>query len=253
MAVHKRVVEPQIRLNCNRGAEMENERKADLESSLIETLTSSQLPEVLQDVAEVALDSLLDEGIAKDVPIVGTIVRLGEIAVTVRDYFLVRKVLLFLEGLDKTTPEQREAFIRKVESDSKYQQRVGETIMMLLDRYDHIDKASLMSKVLCACIEGEITYDEFLRISTAIDRAFIEDLNELLHYFASEEINRELGNRRNRTTRNVYMSNLSDFYVLTEEQAEDSGLEYPQIYHFNQYAIKFAKVVLGDRFHDGRW
>jgi len=233
---------------------MENEQKADLETSFIETLTSSQLQEgVLQDVAEVALDSLLIDGIVRDIPIVNTIVQLGKTAVTVRDYFLVRKVLLFLKGLNETTPEQREAFIKKVETDSKYQQRIGETLMMLLDRYDYLDKVSLMSKVLCGCIEGKISYDEFLRISTAIDRAFIEDLNELLHYFASEEINRELNNRRIRTTKNVYTSNLSDFYVLTEDQAKDAGLEYPQIYHFNQYAVKFAKVVLEDRFHDGRW
>lgn len=232
---------------------MENQRKADLESSLMETLTSSQLAEVVQDIAEVALNGALVDGVAKDIPIIATIVGVAKTVGTVRDYFLVRKVLLLLQGVSKTTAEERAAFVGKVEGDSRHEQRVGETIMMLLDRYDHLDKASLMSRVLCGCIRGEITYNEFLRISTGIDRAFIEDLNDLLHYFESEEIDRELQIRRNRTTRNLYTSNLSDLYVLTEEQAQKAGLEYPQVYHFNRYASKLAELVLGDQFHGDRW
>lgn len=244
---------PGAPLECTKGADMERQRKLDLESSLIATLISSELAEAVADVLEVAVDAALIEGVAKEIPIIGTIVSIGKTLGSVRDYFLMRKVLLFLKGVSETSGKERQALVRKVEGDSKYQQRVGETIMILLDRYDHLDKASLMSTVLCGCIRGKITYTEFLRISTSIDRAFIDDLNELLHYFASEEIDRELQSRRNRTTRNLYSSDLSNFYVLTEEEARRGGREHPQVYHFNQYACKLAEVVLGDRFHGDRW
>lgn len=232
---------------------MQDKSSKDLGSSLIETLGSSELPEIVQDIAEAALDSVLIDGIAKDIPIVGMIVRLGKAAFTIRDYFLIRKVLVFLQGMSETTHEQRQAFVSEIEADPKYQQRVGETIIMLLDRLDHIDKSRLIARVFSACVKGEIDYDEFLRISTAVERAFIGDLNDLLHYFSVKEISEAGRRRRNRTTRNVYTSNFSDFYVLTEEQAQESGLEHPQIYHFNQYAMKFARIILGDRFREGRW
>lgn len=232
---------------------MNGEAGADLGSSLVDTLASSDLPDVLKDLAEAGLDSLLVDGVVKDIPVIGTIVGLGKAAVNVRDYFLLRKVVCFLQGMDGISPEEWGAFVRKVEANAGYGQRVGETIMLLLDRYDHLDKASLLSRVLCGCIKGDITYDEFLRISTAIERAFIADLNGLLKYFASEDVNRELRLMRHRTTRNVYMANLSDFYVLSEEEAKRAGLEHPQIFHFNQYAAILARVVLGDRFHGDRW
>lgn len=232
---------------------MHKEYIADLEPSFIETLTSSPLSEILQDFSEVALDSQILDSFAKEIPIISTIVGLRKAAISVRDYFLLRKVIVFLKDLDGTSPEEREAFIRRVEAESKFQQRVGETIIVLLDRYDHLDKASLMAKVLCGCIQGVITYEEFVRISTAIDRPFIGDLFAMLDYFATEKIDRELKNRRDRTARNVYASNLSHVYVLTEEQAKEGGHEFPQVYHFNQYANKFAEVVLGDEFQGGRW
>ena len=227
-------------------------KNLDIGSSLIENLGSSGFAEALQDIAEVALDSGLMNGIAKDIPVIGTIVHLGKAAVTIRDYFLVKKVLIFLGSLGETTSEQRQAFAKKIEADPKHRERVGEAIMLLLDRYDHLDKASLMAKVFCACIREEIDYNKFLRISTSIDRAFIEDLRELC-YFSSKEIDRELKKRRNRTTQNLYTSNFSDFYVLTKEEADRGGLEHPQIYHFNQLAVEFAKIILGDQFQDGRW
>lgn len=47
----------------------------ELHDSLIDSIGSSQVTELAQDFAEVTLDSILDDGLIKDIPIVGTIVR----------------------------------------------------------------------------------------------------------------------------------------------------------------------------------
>jgi hypothetical protein len=225
------------------------EGKKDLGPILIQTIRSSELSGTLQDVAEIALDSVLDEGILKDIPIIGSIVSVGKTTIAVRDRLLVRKVLIFLEGLKDIPREQREEFSNKIWGDEKFERRVGETIMMMLDRYDHFDKPRLMSNLFAAYLREEIEYDEFLRLATAIDRAFMKDVNTLLEYFSGRDNDAAV----RRAKRNLYTSNLSDFYVLTEEEFRRSGLEHPQVYHFNQQATKFAEIILGNRFHSGRW
>ncbi len=223
-------------------------------SSLIETLRLSELPEILKDIAELGLDSALRDGPAKDIPAVNWIVGVGKTAIAVRDYFLIKKILRFFQGLDEVTQEERSRFLDRIENDEKYGRRVGETIVMYLDRYDHLDKADFLSKVFCAYGRQQIDYDDFLRISSSIDRAFIGDLNDLLAYFAGEEVEEVKDADVKRVKRNLYTSDFSDFYVITdEEEVKRSGLEHPQVYHFSRRAMKFAKTILGSKYHDDRW
>jgi len=229
---------------------MEKPEKNDPNSSLIETLRSSDLSKLLEDISELGLDRALQDGIVKDIPIVSWIVGVGKTITTIRDYFLVKKILKFFQVLEEVPQEERLKFLHRIENDDKYGKRVGETIIMLLDRYDHLDKAYLMSKVFCAYGNQQIDFDKFLRISTSIEHAFITDLNDLLTYFADEEIG---DTDVKQTKRNLYSSNFSNFYVLTDEESKRAGLEHPQVYHFNPLAKEFARIILEDRFHDDRW
>jgi len=221
---------------------------SDLGQSLIQTLFRSELPDITQDIAEVALDSFLSEGVFREVPIVDTIVRLGKTYATIRDYFLLKKVLRFLGTVkEQTTHSERDAFAETLDADENYGRRVGETLLVLLDRYDHIDKSRLMALLFSGYLRQEIDHDDFFRLSTAIDHAFIADLYTMLDYFAGK-IPTE-GPVASRVARNLYVSNLSDFYILTEEQARQSGLDHPRIYGFNRLAKQMAKIILRDRLH----
>jgi hypothetical protein len=229
---------------------MQRSEKNEPGTSLIETIRLSQLPDILEDVAELGLDSALQDGLLRDIPIINWIIGVGKTVIAVRDRFLIKKIWRFLEGLDEVTQEEREELLHRVQEDEEYRRKVGEAIVMYLDRYDHLDKAYLMSKVLCAYGRQQIDYNEFLRVSTSIERAFIRDLDDMLAYFADEEI--EDSDVR-RAKRNLYTSDFSDFYVITGEEFERSGLEHPQVYHFSQRARRFAEIILEDRYHNDRW
>jgi hypothetical protein len=218
----------------------------DIGSSLMETVSSNGLSEILEDIGEITLDSFLEDGVIKDLPVIGTVVRLGKTLHSIRDFFFVKKVWAFLKGVNEIPYKQRKAFVDKLKKDEKYEHRAGETITMLLDRYDNLQKPSFMAKLLGAYAQGEIDFSEFLRLSTAIDRAFIDDLNDLLNYFSGKDIETE------RVKRSLYTSNLSDFFVMSEETFKKSGLEFPQVYAFNRLAERFARIILGPKFQEGR-
>ncbi|MCI0563772.1 MAG: hypothetical protein MN733_35305 [Nitrososphaera sp.] len=227
---------------------METKKPKDPNSALIETLRSSELTSMIVDVAELGLDAALAAGLVEDLPVVSWIVGVSKTVSNVRNYFLVQKLMKFLEGLDEITPEEKTELLNKLEEDSKFQKRVGEMLLIVLDRLDHVDKANYLSKLFSAYGRSEITYDEFLRLSASIEHAYIADLTDLLNYFEEEK-----ARDRPSTKRKLYTSDFSDFYVLTTEEQKRAGLEHPQIYHFNAQAQKFAKAVLKERFNGGRW
>jgi len=72
--------------------------------------------------------------------------------------------------------EEREKFVRDMEADPAVRDKVGMQLIVLLERFEEIEKARLLGKAFAACLRGAIDRGAFLRISRAIDRCLVEDL-----------------------------------------------------------------------------
>ena len=148
--------------------------------SLIETIQSSELPEIGQDIAEIALDSLLQDGALKDIPIISTIIGTSKTISAIRDYFLIRKIWSFLQGIKDVGDKEKSKFIKDMEGDKNHRREVGEKLIMLLDRLDDLSKPEMIAKLFKAHLKDKITLNEFFRFSSIIERVFINDLTGLL-------------------------------------------------------------------------
>lgn len=226
----------------------------DLASSLIDSIYSPAISDLSQDVIEIALDSVLEDGLVREIPVVKTIVAIGKSVAGVRDRIFLRKVLRFYAGLSSLTVEEKESFLRDVESD-KQRKRLGETLVMILDRYDHLEKPDLLAKLFIAHVRGQIDFGEFQRLSIAVERAFIQDLYRLLDFFTVTEE----GNAKSQWAPwdRLYSSGLSSIEVhIDVEEARRrraSGDPHPVTeqrvtYGYNQDAETLARIVLDDRF-----
>lgn len=131
--------------------------------------------------AEAVLDSLTDDELLKEIPLVGTAVKLLRGASTIRDRIFAAKILRFLQDLDSVSPETREKIRTKMASDPDEARAVGETALVLLERSSAVEKARLIAILFLAYVDGHITVSEFRRLSTAVDQAFLDDLEEFLH------------------------------------------------------------------------
>lgn len=165
---------------------------SDVGISLIESIKSSELGNLMQDFGEVALDRVVKDGILRDIPVIGSIVGVAKAAISMRDTLLVKKLLYFLRELSDTTEEERKNFLQEFEEDLKEQRRVGENLILLLDRLDDLDKPVLVAKLLKAFIRGKISrYDEFVYYSSIVDRMPMMDLSALLSHFSTGDVDEE--------------------------------------------------------------
>lgn len=147
----------------------------DLPGSLAYTVANSDLGSLGSELAEVALDSVLKDGLLKDLPIIGSLVGLWKVGISVKDALLFRKLLMFLRGIDSLSKEKRAQMIEELQS-AGVEEDVGEKLLTLLDRFDATTKAKLLGKAFCLLAAETITTDEFWRVAFMLDRLQLMDL-----------------------------------------------------------------------------
>jgi len=162
-------------------------KSANLQDKIIESVYSPELNQLGLGMAEVPFDALLDDGILKDLPIIGSIVALFKGAMDIRDRIFVAKIARFLFNLTSTPLEQRESFRREIQQNVKIKQKVGASLVLILDRLDDIEKPDFLAKCFRAYLSNNISFDRFRRFAAAIDIAFTDDLKAICSKNANVE------------------------------------------------------------------
>lgn len=142
-----------------------------------ETIKNSDLSSIVQSGMEIGVDSIINDGILKDIPIVGTLVNLIKSAYSINTYLFLKKIIAFLNGIADIGEAERNKMISEIDESDKYKIKVGEKLLFILDKCDDIEKASLISKAFSSFIKKEIDYSEYIKIAHIINNIFIEDFD----------------------------------------------------------------------------
>lgn len=117
---------------------------------------------------------------AGDLPYIGSLFKLGKVAVNYMDYRFVRKLHFFLEQSESVEPEKKIEFLDSLsEPDNK---RISGYLTQLLYSSEEDAKASLMGKIYRSRLLGEIDNDMMLRLCSVVNKAFLPDLDHLAEY-----------------------------------------------------------------------
>ena len=143
-------------------------------------MTKHCLLEATLENVEAVIDAATDNEILKNIPVVGTAVKLVKEAVDIRDRMFAAKLTTFLQALNETTPEAREKLRQKIASSPDEAKEVGETLLLVLDKTTTLKKAEIIAYIFIAYTLEHITATDFRRLLDATDQAFIDDLIDLL-------------------------------------------------------------------------
>lgn len=104
----------------------------EIEEAIEKTIETSDLENINVNLAEVAIDSVLEDGVLKDLPIVSIVVGLSKFGFRLRETIFLKKVLKFLSPLKYTSKVERQKFLKKIEESETYNKKVGEALIMIL-------------------------------------------------------------------------------------------------------------------------
>lgn len=167
---------------------MPHHTKTTVEESFSLALQDADLQNVAVSAGELALDSLLDEGLLRDVPILGTLVKVISASATIADRLFLKKLLTFLLKLQDVSPEERARVIADIDNSKEYRTKVGEKLLYIVDTCEDSEIAELVGRVFKYFLQGQINYAEFLKTASVLQRLNIPDFKWFTkaresHYF----------------------------------------------------------------------
>ena len=156
-----------------------------LGAALAKSAWKAGLSDLVANAGDLGIDQLLDPGVLKDLPIIEWFAKVRSVTRTLRDAILLKKILRFLEGAASATEKRREAFRQRMEKESDETIRIGELILLHIDRHEHYDKSFYAGLVFAAFVESRIDRETFDRLMTAIDRLDAGELKRLPELYSS--------------------------------------------------------------------
>lgn len=159
-----------------------NDKPVKLEIALVNSVSCEKLFELKADVLEILFDSTVESGIFKDIPIFGSLLKLSTIGFNIRDQFFAKKIYNFLFEIKDIPQAKRLSFIRELEEKDDLKQTVGETLLILLEKLDHMEKPKILGRLLKAKMNGDIDLSKFMRLASVVDKVFLPDIYKLANY-----------------------------------------------------------------------
>jgi hypothetical protein len=138
--------------------------------------------DLLTETSEKVIDSVLNGGVIEDVPLFGTIAKSLNIGKAIKDQLFEAKLERFLTVLSTIDPEEIEEFNQKMDSDPELHTKVGERVLLLLDRMDDLEKANWLARAFGYFMKGTVTFDKLSLIGRAIDRCALTGLETLIDF-----------------------------------------------------------------------
>lgn len=156
----------------------------DLQNDLAKELVNTS-QDIIIDIVEIGLDSILTDGIVKEIPVVKTLATFFNIGLNIKDRYFAEKLIKFILELrnEQIDEEKRLEFKSDMEIES-FKKKTTERLIIILDKLEEINKTIYITKLFKGFIEKKITWDEFRDFSKYIDFMTTKDF-ELLKFLSN--------------------------------------------------------------------
>jgi hypothetical protein len=213
----------------------------------VSIVNSISLKEPLSDIAESFLDTVTENEFVKNLPVVGWFVKSVGVVDNIKTKFLVQKILHFLQGISSIAEEELQSFEKKYLSSQKNIDKFYESLLISIDRLNHVDKSILMSSLFKSLISGKIDEAFFLRSSNILENIYIEDLKEYLTgrlAFTYTEIHEKANINQTYLSFGLLTSHIVTIDNATKRVHQEAELRFHYIYSsFGQKFIKACNYV----------
>lgn len=98
----------------------------NISERLTETIKDGKFQDLIIDLSETTFDILLNDGLLKDIPIIGGLFGFAKSILSIHDKLFIKKLLVFLVQLKLTSNKSRRKQIEKIENNPQYRIKVGE-------------------------------------------------------------------------------------------------------------------------------
>ena len=188
--------------------------------------------DVLGDGTDEALHSLFERGVFDEVPVIGWFVKACNVASDFQAYRFCKKIYKFVFLTQNYDREELNKFWH--EYSSANQENGYELMLSVLNKIDNINKIDVMTNLLRAKLDGNLSIDNFIRLTASLQIVPYVDLKRLPDYLES------IGTRHD-----TYMLLAAGLLYNSEIGIDGVGKEDGSHYQLNDNGLLFVKYGLG--------
>lgn len=206
------------------------------------------------DTAEVVLDSFMEDGLLREMPLIKYAVAAYKIVDDLKGRYFVCKLWNFIRSFNSDIASEAEVENRKEKISSKNRDRELAYITIVIDRYLDLKKPDMLAKMYLAYLDNKISWDEFCIYAEIIDKLLINDIAYLMK------------NRKCTTKNNVVspeLLRLSSVGLMNGYQNDspfehdgygglailgtsfDRTIDKERVYEITDFGQKFVEIVSG--------
>jgi len=183
-------------LNVISGTVNFNKRQQIIQKISIElfnSIASENLSSIVRAFAEVALDNtIVKEGVGRQIPVFNILHSLYQAGVAIKEQLFIQKIMNFLEEPSNVPYEERLNFVEERDQNPEKKRVWGESLLLLIDRADSLEKPSILGRILKHHILGNISYEDAMRLSYIVDRVYMSDLDYLTRFSSGIQSNPDI-------------------------------------------------------------
>ena len=222
-----------------------NEEKYEVENiieSTANTIVNYNLDAAI-DLSEIGLNSLLDDSILKEMPLIKTAYGVVKTGFAIREKHMLKKTLFFIDKLNKNGVSNQNYidYKKKLKTKDKFLMKELEHVLIIIDRYIELNKNEILANLYFNYIDKKIDWEQFQELSIIVDNIFLSDLPELENIYTKKSIT--MNDIKNKISfRRLKTQNLvEDIELIRRRSNGNIGM----IYNKNDYQI----TLLGESFY----
>ena len=204
----------------------------------------------LGNYVELGIDSILEDGVFKDIPIVSTVISIFKVGNSIRERQSIKKLIVFLNEIyaGASNTEKLEKYKEKFNSKDKFQNQQIEYLLVLIDRYISYDKPKMLAKLYMAYLDGEIIWNELTMYAEAIDRFLIIDADTLFSANETITIHRNIGGESVlRLVALGLMSDITNMFLDDETNNEKGQMSWKMVLNMQTVDKTYARTEFGEK------
>jgi len=180
---HDEFADERLALGSPKGGALSGESGSELERS-IASEELARLDEAEIDIAfnvTEGLGAVASDEILPEIPIVKSLYALVKTSKAISNALPARKVVRFLFQLREISPNDRQAFLAKLEGDER--ERIVDSLILVLDRHEVLRKSEIQGRLFAALIQEDLSKAEYLTLTHATTTIDVDSLPVLRNFY----------------------------------------------------------------------
>ena len=136
-----------------------------------------EMGDSIAELGELGIDSILDDGIFKELPIVNLLIGIKNTAQNIHDRNLLKQTLEFIKEFNagNINEEKVQKYKEMLEDSNKAEKELGRVIIILNNTIE-TEKTKMIANLYRNFINGNINWEEFCEFSEIVRMLFLKDV-----------------------------------------------------------------------------